>query len=130
MLRLEPSPAAVGRARATIDRFEGRLPAQTIEDARLLVSELVTNSLRHASLESDQEIEVSFSFDDRALRVEVVDPGRGFRPRARSSRDADATGWGLFLVARLADRWGVRYDGSTCVWFELDVSDQPGPRSV
>ena len=33
MLRLEPSPTAVGRARATIDRFEGRLPAQTIEDA-------------------------------------------------------------------------------------------------
>lgn len=130
MLRLEPSPTAVGRARATIDRFEGRLPAQTIEDARLLVSELVTNSLRHASLESDQKVEVSFSFDDRALRVEVVDSGRGFRSRVRSSRDADATGWGLFLVARLADRWGVRYDGSTCVWFELDVSDQPGPRSV
>ena len=121
MLRLEPSPSAVGRARATIDRFEGRLSAQTIEDARLLVSELVTNSLRHASIESDQEIEVSFSLDDRALHVEVLDPGRGFMPRARSSREADETGWGLFLVAQLADRWGVRPDGPTCVWFELDV---------
>lgn len=124
MLRFEPLPSAVGRARETIDRFEGRLPARTIEDARLLVSELVTNSLRHASLGRDQAVEVSLSLDDRALHVEVVDHGRGFQQRFHPAREADDAGWGLFLVARLADRWGVRHDGSTCVWFEFDVADR------
>ena len=54
------------------------------------------------------------------LRVEVHDPGGGFVPSAPSPDPARPSGWGLYLVAELADRWGVDSDERTRVWFELD----------
>ena len=57
---------------------------------------------------------------DDALRVEVHDPGGGFVPTAPSPDPARPSGWGLYLVAELADRWGVDSDHRTLVWFELD----------
>jgi anti-sigma regulatory factor (Ser/Thr protein kinase) len=120
MLRLRPTPAAVGRARQQLDRLREHLTDDAYEDARLMVSELVTNSLRHASLSTDQEIELVMVLRSDTLRVEVGDPGPGFEPRPRAVDASAESGWGLFLVARLADRWGVEHDGLQRVWFELD----------
>lgn len=120
MLRLRPTPDAVGLARQQLERMRDRLSDEAYEDARLMVSELVTNSLRHASLSTDQEIEFVMVVRDGILRVEVGDPGPGFEPRPRAIDASDGSGWGLFLVARLADRWGVERDGLHRVWFELD----------
>ncbi len=120
MLRLRPTPDAVGVARKQLERMRDRLTDEAYEDARLMVSELVTNSLRHASLSSDQEIELVMIVRDGALRVEVGDAGSGFEPRPRAIDASNESGWGLFLVARLADRWGVERDGLHRVWFELD----------
>jgi anti-sigma regulatory factor (Ser/Thr protein kinase) len=50
----------------------------------------------------------------------VADEGPGFDPANTKPPDQQRPGWGLFLVERLADRWGVNHDGrSTKVWFEL-----------
>lgn len=121
-LRLDPTPSAVGRARALVDSLQGRLPERVLEDARLLVSELVTNSLRHASLRPDQPIELSLTLDDSVLRAEVRDFGKGFEHEPRTPQPEGEAGWGLFLVAKLAARWDVQTEGPTRVWFELPVA--------
>ena len=92
---------------------------------RLLVSELVTNSVRHAAA----------SARPVGLAVRIAtghDPRRGARRRRRvRPRDAAAAqrrggagygGYGLFLVERMASRWGVERDDGTLVWFELDLA--------
>lgn len=123
VMRVDPTPRAVKLARDAIDRFHGRLSDGTIEDARLLISELVTNCLRHASLRPDQPIEITLELDGRRLRVEVVDPGPGFVLHPRTLNTPPGTGWGLFLVAQLATAWGTHSDGATHVWFELESLD-------
>jgi len=123
VMQLDPTPRAVKRARDAMDSFRGRLSDRTIEDARLLISELVANSLRHASLRPDQPIEISLHLDGRRLRVEVVDEGPGFELHPRTLDAPPGTGWGLFLVAQLASAWGTRSDGMTHVWFELESPD-------
>jgi anti-sigma regulatory factor (Ser/Thr protein kinase) len=103
-------------AREALDDLDPALPDELLEDARLLVNELVTNSVRHG----DGDV-VRLVLDrpqpDR-LRCEVVDDGHGFLPIARAVGSKDEGGWGLYLVERLARSWGVR-EGSTHVWFEL-----------
>jgi anti-sigma regulatory factor (Ser/Thr protein kinase) len=85
------------------------------------VSEVVTNAVRHAGLRAGDRIRLVGRLGDRAMRVEVHDPGRGFEPRPPRPDPARASGWGLFLVAELADRWGVeRGNPGTSVWFEVD----------
>ena len=95
------------------------------ENAELLVSELVTNSVRHAGLPAEASIEFSVRASSEVLMVEVADAGQGFdqvggpRPRVVAGV-AEPSGWGLFLVDRISDRWGaVQMDGETRVWFEL-----------
>jgi anti-sigma regulatory factor (Ser/Thr protein kinase) len=95
------------------------------DNAQLLVSELVTNSVRHAGLPEEASIEFSVRASAEVLMVEVADAGRGFDhtspPRPRSVKGvAEPSGWGLFLVDQISDRWGaVQMDGETRVWFEL-----------
>lgn len=98
-----------------------------LEDAQLLLSELVTNSLRHAGLGPDDELEVVVRRPPPTLRVMVIDPGVGFAPPAEPSLPppSQATGRGLYIVSRIADRWGVWCGERTCVWFEID-----GPRRM
>jgi anti-sigma regulatory factor (Ser/Thr protein kinase) len=110
-------------ARHAIDQLADRLPEDQLGDVRLLVSELVTNSLRHAELEPDDRIRLGVAVDESKVRVEVSDPGRGFEFRGPADDPDTVEGWGLYLVATLADRWGVASgdrDGATRVWFELD----------
>ena len=94
------------------------------ENAELLVSELVTNSVRHAGLPEEASIEFSVRASAEVLMVEVADGGQGFdhmlAPRPRIEPEPEPSGWGLFLVEQIADRWGaVQMDGETRVWFEL-----------
>jgi anti-sigma regulatory factor (Ser/Thr protein kinase) len=103
-------------ARRALDDIRDDLGAEALEDARLLVTELVANSVRHGRGER-----VHLILEQPApgrLRCEVVDDGTGFLPLARPVGTRDDGGWGLFLVERLADSWGV-FEGSTHVWFEL-----------
>ena len=105
---------APSRARAAISALEPPLQGLPWEDATLLVSELVTNSVVYGSGDT-----VVLLVDDRRpqrFRCEVVDGGEGFVPTARGDREIG--GWGLELVEKLSAGWGVR-EGSTHVWFEL-----------
>lgn len=88
---------------------------------RLLVSELVTNAVRHAGATAPVELDVGIGRE--RIRIEVHDGGGGFRRATPRPRDAGEGygGYGLFLVERLASRWGVDTGAGTRVWFELDL---------
>jgi anti-sigma regulatory factor (Ser/Thr protein kinase) len=116
---LPAAPEAASRARQSLMEFRARLDPRVFEDLRLLVSELVTNSLRHAGLSGDDEIRLHVVLTDRAVRVEVCDGGPGFTPRVEGPSLYQQSGWGLFLVKQIADRWGIQKNRKTCVWFEL-----------
>jgi anti-sigma regulatory factor (Ser/Thr protein kinase) len=106
--------------------LEGWLPDSLAESERgalrLLVSELVTNSVRHAAA-SSTPVGLALRIADGTVRVEVHDGGSGFEPGTPQPRSAEAGygGYGLFLVERMASRWGVETDDGTRVWFELDL---------
>jgi anti-sigma regulatory factor (Ser/Thr protein kinase) len=116
-LRLDRGPNAAAKARRSLATLRGDLDARVIETLRLLVTELVTNSVRHARADT---VLLRVLIGKSAVRTEVTDAGPGFDPAEVGSLSSDRTGWGLFLVERLATRWGVNGDGDgTRVWFEL-----------
>jgi two-component sensor histidine kinase len=121
-LTFAAAPAAAGEARRALaaSPLVGRISEPTL---LLLVSELVTNSVRHAGLREDERIRLHARCDDECTYVEVCDGGRsGHVPDRRkpSLEDLEPGGLGLMLVDSMADRWGVRHGADqTCVWFEL-----------
>lgn len=128
-LRLDPRTEAVPRARGALDALRGIASSAAIEDARLLVSELITNSIRHGEPTSGQPIRFRVDVTGASLRVEVCDTGRRFVLSPRTTESADDSGWGLYLVSKIAECWGMSSDGGTTVWFEipLDRGRDPGP---
>ena len=118
--QLAVTPEAAAEARHALGDLADTLPGGRARDVRLLVSELVTNAVRHANLYDGDVILLVIDLADSMLRVEVHDPGGGFIPSTPSPDPARPSGWGLYLVAELADRWGVDSDERTLVWFELD----------
>ena len=117
-LRLTPGPEAIPAARQALDGLSGLLERTVWEDLRLLVTELVTNGVRHGSERGP--VTVTVAVGDALVRVDVSDSGRGFSPPAAPMPHADGTGgWGLQLVDRVATTWGVKINGMTNVWFEL-----------
>ena len=116
-LRLNGGPEAPSKARRALGRLRGDLDPPLMETMRLLVTELVSNSVKHAKAEA---VSLRVLVGRQAVLVEVTDHGPGFQHRPRRRNDARDSGWGLFLVERLAHRWGVGNDGpATRVWFEL-----------
>jgi anti-sigma regulatory factor (Ser/Thr protein kinase) len=88
-----------------------------METLRLLVTELVSNSVRHARAET---VVLKVVVGRAAVLTEVTDEGPGFDPAQTGPSGAKDSGWGLFLVERLSHRWGVaQEDDATRVWFEL-----------
>jgi anti-sigma regulatory factor (Ser/Thr protein kinase) len=120
-INLEAGPSAAALARNALVPIERGVDEDLMADVRLLVSELVTNSVRHADMPPPGRVSLEVSVDARKIHVEVQDNGRGFEPRRRRDGQSKASGWGLYLVERLADRWGVMRNHLTRVWFEIDL---------
>ena len=118
-LRLPATLDAARLARGAL--VDLAIDSATVDDAVLLTSEVVTNVLLHAGLAPWEEFVLHAQRLESAVRVEVCDPGRGFDLRAPEPVQRERGGFGLFLVDRLASRWGVHRSERTCVWFELDV---------
>ena len=107
---------AAAAGRSAIASLTGQVDESMVPDAKLLVSELITNSVKYGS-GGPVTLEVTAD-DPHSMRIEVIDQGAGFVPVARSRAPTDVGGWGLHMVETLSDRWGV-HEGSTHVWFEL-----------
>src|SRR5262245_60331987 len=115
-------PAVSGLLTDVRSAFAGlSVPPSVLDDARLLVSELVANSVRHARIGPNDTIRVTAEVEDGRLRVDVIDGGRGGGPPVAGGirpSPGSESGWGLFLVEILATRWG---HGTGRYWFELEI---------
>ncbi|MEU7402474.1 SpoIIE family protein phosphatase [Streptomyces sp. NPDC044948] len=113
---LEPENAAPGKARRLARRALARWGMEDLTDSvELLVSEVVTNAVRYAS----KPVTLRLLRTD-VLRCEVGDDVPQL-PRLRQARATDEGGRGLYLVNRLARRWGAtRLSTGKVVWFELN----------
>src|SRR5207244_7860319 len=125
--------AAPAQAREAVAELAETLPGDLGFRLRLLVSELVANSVRHGGLAAEQRIRLVALRNAETLRVAVEDDGHGFDvPAATPAPDAEH-GRGLDLVDALASRWGVSRTRPTRVWFELALvaaaDDPAGARS-
>jgi anti-sigma regulatory factor (Ser/Thr protein kinase) len=120
-MSLPASPASATTARSEVtSRLAARVTSGALEDVRLLLTELITNALRHSNMAPEDEIGVTAALNDGTVRIEVHDPGRD-GPVAMRDPGARGGGYGLFLVDRLTSDWGVdRLDGTT-VWAELSA---------
>lgn len=119
--------AATARNRVS-EAFGEQVSQRAIEDVTLVISELVTNAVRHAGAGEDEEIEVRVEKEGDALRVEVTDSEPAERPALR--HDDEPGGLGLVLVAGLCRDWGAHERGERkSVWAEylLDQAEAATP---
>ena len=114
-LHLERDHEAPARARTMVRGLRPLLGAERTEDATLLVSELVTNAVKYGSGPVELHVEAD---EDRRGRFTISDAGGGDTPALRETGGSKSGGYGLHLVDRIADDWGVRH-ASMHVWFEL-----------
>ena len=113
-VRLERNADAVAVARDAALAFRSVLSPQRLEDIRLVVSQLVANSVIHGR---GPIVDLRLRAEGSDVRGEVVDDGDGFAPPPPPTLDQPG-GRGLAIVGALTRSWGIER-GSTHVWFEL-----------
>jgi anti-sigma regulatory factor (Ser/Thr protein kinase) len=106
LVRHEPASAAFVRRQLACDLARYDLPPEVIDDAVLVVSELVGNAVRHAPASAAGTLDVSWDVDESGVRVCVGDPSDQ-PPRARVAREDETRGRGLMIVDAMSDDWGV-----------------------
>ena len=120
-MRLPAAPSAATTARLEVTRrLSQRVTRGLLEDVRLLLTELITNALRHANMAPDDQIAIRAELSDGTVRIEVRDPGRDGPVELRPPGPRGG-GYGLFLVELLTDQWGVELRDGTTVWAELSA---------
>ena len=115
-----PNLESVVEARAALEQLPEPGVPEGRDDLELLVTELLTNSVRHAGLDDGDRIHLRVAARPPELRVEVSDRGPGFEPAVEEPPSGAPGGRGLLLVDRLSRRWGVARGEGTRVWFDLD----------
>jgi anti-sigma regulatory factor (Ser/Thr protein kinase) len=122
---LAARPDAVGRARRSL---AGLAVAETVRaNIAIVMSELVSNSIRHAGLSESDPISVHITSDEARVRLAIHDGGPGFDPPILEGRDPLIVGGqGCVIVAALSDAWGIdlALDGCT-VWCEFNIGEEP-----
>jgi anti-sigma regulatory factor (Ser/Thr protein kinase) len=115
-VRAATDAPALARGVATLWAKRAGLEGEILFDLRLLVSELVSNAVRHAAEPIELDLEASA---DR-VRVVVRDGGEGFDEFLPVPSSDAAMGRGLYVVHRLASDWGIERGPPFAVWFELE----------
>jgi anti-sigma regulatory factor (Ser/Thr protein kinase) len=106
--------------RAVREALGDVLPRRRLADVELLVSELATNSVRHAGCDEGDELSMEAAVERDKVHVRLSDQGIGFEPRMPFPPPSGSTGgYGLVLLERLSDRWGIQRDEGFTVWFEV-----------
>jgi anti-sigma regulatory factor (Ser/Thr protein kinase) len=120
-------PSSVSKARRFVTAQLKALPEPLVDSVTLMVSELSTNSIRHAHTGFTVEIAVT----EDQVYVAVVDAGAG-QPELREPQPDDPSGRGLRIVELLSDDWGVTpstpQTGKT-VWFKVNSKAPARPRT-
>lgn len=116
-------PRAAGEARRLVESVGDQLPDHLLDDVRLVATELVTNSYKHAGNPEGHPIEVALERREDRLRLTVLDRSI-FDPTPETKREERDEKWGLVVVDALADDWGRISEGG--VWAEFRVTDPQG----
>ena len=113
-MRLPFTASSVSVARHRLKAFMKDVggSGEAVEDARVVISELVANSVRHAQPLSDGRIHVSWTLEDRGLLLSVTDGGSGTRPRTVNAPSSALAGRGMAIVEILAQEWWTERTGS------------------
>ncbi len=120
LLPYAPASVAVARKRLATDLLAAGIIAGAVGDAVLVVSELLSNAIRHARPLPGASLQVAWALDDGAVEVEVRDGGAHTRPMPAQATVSSLGGRGLGIVEYLARTWGVRSDdGGLTVWAVL-----------
>lgn len=119
------SRTVAAEARQWVSDLGRDLDTTSREIITLMLSELVSNSVRHGGLSPDDHVDIRVTRRDGVIRVEVHDEGQGFDlthvyPPGKRTDPAHDHGYGLQLVDAMSARWGVDPSRPTTVWFEFE----------
>jgi anti-sigma regulatory factor (Ser/Thr protein kinase) len=115
-----PSSVAVARRRLSSELTDSGVYDSVVDDASVIVSELISNALRHARPLPSGQVRVCWLRRGDVLELEVSDGGAMTEPRRGPGTLSSLGGRGLGIVEALSDGWGVRHeDGATTVWAVL-----------
>jgi serine/threonine-protein kinase RsbW len=129
-VRLPLDPLAPGGARIVAAQYlRDRVAAPVLDSALLLLSELVTNSVRHSNAPSAEGVIVRLRLTRAMLRLEVEDSGHDGAIATRPSNQQNGGGFGLNIVQTLSDCWGIERSAhrGTRVWAQLQRTPLTGP---
>ncbi|KGM02057.1 hypothetical protein Q760_15875 [Cellulomonas cellasea DSM 20118] len=129
-LHLAPLPGAARRARSCVRLLldELDIPGSTVEVLDLLLTEVVTNAVRHGTVRDTLTLTVSASPDEVTVGVGDDNPDP---PRVLDPPPEALGGRGMQLVDRLADEWGVDdRPGGKSVWFRLALREDAGSEAL
>lgn len=121
-MRVPWTASAVSTIRRTLvtDLRARGLPDELVDEAEIVVSELVANGLRHARPLADGSIRVQWKVKGGVVEVEVTDGGGSTTPRPAPLSLWSSTGRGLRIVRSLAHEWGVAEErNGRTVWASL-----------
>ncbi len=121
-MQIQGGPGAPFHARSSVlSHLGGQLTSARADEAALIVSELVTNSVIHADVGPSQTLTVRCAILEDRLRITVTDPGSSLVPELRTSDHTEPGGLGLQIVDKLSAGWGVTRDSTerTSVWCDL-----------
>ncbi|WP_395105159.1 ATP-binding protein [Actinomadura sp. SCN-SB] len=120
MLPYAPSSVAVARRRLSSELLASGVYESVVDDASVIISELLSNALRHARPLPSGQVRLSWSRKDDMIELSVSDGGANTEPRRGPGTLSSLGGRGLGIVEALAEGWGVRHDeGTTTVWAVL-----------
>ena len=120
LLPYAPASVAVARQRLAADLSAAGIFAGAVGDAVLVVSELLSNAIRHARPLPGSSVQVAWALDHGAVEVAVSDGGAATRPTPAQATVSSLGGRGLGIVDYLARNWGVRTDDAgLTVWAVL-----------
>ncbi|WP_329249141.1 ATP-binding protein [Actinoallomurus sp. NBC_01490] len=126
-----PSSVSVVRRRLAAELLESGVYEDIADDAAVIVSELISNALRHARPLPSGDIRVAWSRQGDLIQLAVSDGGAMTEPRRARATLSSLGGRGLGIVESLADGWGVHHDdGGTTVWATLHSPHTNNGRSA
>ncbi len=121
-LPFESSTPGIARTKLAAFLTLNRTDLQTIDNALIVLSEMIANAVAHGTPDIDGTMEISWSIERGHLTLSVRDSGRGADLVPRPFDEDSLGGRGLSIISRVADKWSVDLSQGTCVRAELALA--------